>query len=106
MPSTISCSATNATRPSPWSDSDCRVALHFALSQLNSSIPEEFFDWLDRTHPNFATELLVGAVAKIELAWMTPRFEAVLADFLFAASAAVAVFQLSSQREGGDARRR
>jgi hypothetical protein len=98
--------AKNATTTSPrTSDADCRRALHFAFSQLNATVPPGFFAWLDETHPSFATELLAGAAAKIDNAWMTPHFEAVLADFLCAASAAVAMFQLWRNRDGRVRRR-
>ncbi len=92
--------AQNAT-PRSWSDSDCRLALRFALSQINAS-PPGMFRWLERARPTFHAQIFLNAVAKLDGAWGTSRFEPVLAEFMYAISAAIPIFELNGKRASHD----
>jgi hypothetical protein len=98
--------AQNATPTSPVnSDADCRKALHFAFSQINAAAPAGLFAWLEQRHQQFLHKLLTEGAAKIDNAWGQPQFHATLADFTYAVSVAIAMYQLSRKRDD-DVRRR
>jgi hypothetical protein len=78
---------------------ECRRLLRFALSTIDAACPPEMFPWLARTHPDFLRPL----VDRVNLAWARPQFEAVVADFLYAMSAAKAMYELSAHAVSGEA---
>jgi hypothetical protein len=73
---------------------ECRRVLHFALSQIAAAAPPDLFSWLRLYHPDYHEKLVGPMVDRVNLAWGSPRFEAVVADFLWAVSAACAVYRL------------
>jgi hypothetical protein len=91
----------NRSRYSVMSSADCRRLLRFALSQVNVASPPGVFAWLEETHPRLHSELLGDIAARLDAAWGRPEFAAVLDDFLYSVSVAIAMFELSGK---GDAR--
>lgn len=87
-----------ATSPAP-SDRECRELVRQALRSLNEAIPPGFWSWLEWRHPKYSIELTEIMPMKIALAWQTARLEPIVRDFLCAASAAIAVYQLNSQEK-------
>jgi hypothetical protein len=78
-------------------NSDCRLLLRLALSQINVACPPGLFVWLQEAHPRFHEDLFSVLATRIDLAWEKPQFEAVLHDFLYAVSVAKAMFELSGK---------
>jgi hypothetical protein len=74
-------------------DAEFRRSLHWAQSAIAESCPAGFWEWLERNHPIYHTEMTSEFYDKVQATWGTDDFGAAIDEFFLALSVAVPMFE-------------